>query len=102
MGCLRNTENEICDNEICNNEITNNEIIDDINVIDDSMNQFYFIFCKIKENYDTIMTPHNMEIINNNSMKNKFINMGFDIIDAECMTFALMFLIYFSLYESLD
>ena len=71
-------------------------------IVDDSMKQFYFIFCKVKENYDTLMTPHNMEIINNNSMKNKFINMGFNIKDAECMTFAFMFLIYISLCNSLN
>ena len=79
MVCLRNTE-----------------------IIDDSMKQFYFIFCNVKENYDTLMTPHNMKIINNNSMKNKFIGMGFDIIDAECMTLTFMFLICISLFESLD
>lgn len=68
---------------------------------DDSMKQFYFIFCKVKENYDTLMTPHNLEIINNNSMKNKFINMGFSAIDAECMTLSFMFLIYLSFCNSL-
>ena len=68
----------------------------------DSVKQFYFIFCKVKENYDTVMTPNNLEIINNNSMKNKFINMGFEIKDAECMTITLMFLVCLSLYVSLD
>ena len=66
---------------------------------DASMKQFYFIFCKVKENYDTIMTPHNIDTINNNSMKNTFINMGFEIIDAECMTLSFMFLIMLSMNQ---
>jgi hypothetical protein len=74
----------------------------EIENMDDSMKQFYFIFCKVKDNYNMLMNPFNMEIINNNSMKNKFMNMGFNIIDAECMTLTFMFLIYCSLFESLD
>jgi len=77
-----------------------NEII--VNTYDESLTKFYVIYCYVKENYDTIMTPHNIEIINNNSMKNKFINMGFDIIDAECITYVFMFFIYLSLFELLD
>jgi hypothetical protein len=66
-------------------------------IVDESMNQFYFIFCKVKQNYDTLMTPHNVDIINNNSIKNKFIDMGFEVKDAECMTLSFMFFIFVSM-----
>jgi hypothetical protein len=63
---------------------------------------FFFIFKKIKENYNTVMTINNINIINNNSMKNKFINMGYDNNDADCMTLTFMFYIYISMCGSLD
>ena len=61
---------------------------------DNSINELYYIFCKIKQNYDTIMTETNLEIINNNSMKKKFMDMGYNNEDANCVTLAFVFYLY--------
>ena len=72
-----------------------------LNEEDELFNNFYFIFTKVKENYDILMTPSNLEIINSNSMKNKFMVMGFEEQDATIMTLSFMFIIYLAVFSSL-